>query len=179
MSASSEGAIAASATSGSALIAKKTPPRVPSALQRAAIEAEPQPVLVRAGPGAGKTYCLIERIRFLIENRGLDPARICVFTFTNKAAGEIAARLDDELGPRVENVKRGTIHSFCAELLREFGGHVGLEEGFGIADEQYQRSILRRLGVPVRMHKSVLDSFARFRFRGEPLGHRYEKYFEA
>ncbi|HEX3533448.1 MAG TPA: UvrD-helicase domain-containing protein, partial [Gemmatimonadaceae bacterium] len=57
--------------------------RTPSASQRAAIEAEPQPLLVRAGPGAGKTYCLIERIRFLIDKRGFDPSRICVFTFTN------------------------------------------------------------------------------------------------
>ena len=152
-------------------------PRVPSPSQRAAIEAEPQPLLVRAGPGAGKTYCLIERIRFLIENRGFDPARICVFTFTNKAAGEIAARLDGELGPRVETVKRGTIHSFCSELLREFGDRVGLQDGFGVADEAYQISVLRRLRVPPKHCKRVLDAFSRYRFRGEPLGHRYEKYY--
>ena len=152
--------------------------RVPSESQRAAIEAEPQPLLVRAGPGAGKTYCLIERIRFLVENRGFDPARICVFTFTNKAAGEIASRLDGELGPRVESVKRGTIHAFCSELLRELGDQVGLQEGFGIADELYQRALLRRLKVPRKNHKSVLDAFARYRFRGEPLGHRYEKYYD-
>jgi len=153
-------------------------PRRPSTSQRAAIEAEPQPLLVRAGPGAGKTYCLIERIRFLVESRGFDPARICVFTFTNKAAGEIASRLDGELGPRVESVKRGTIHAFCSELLREFGDQVGLQEGFGIADELYQRALLRRLKVPRKLHKSVLDAFARYRFRGEPLGARYEKYYD-
>ena len=153
-------------------------PRVPSASQRAAIEAEPQPLLVRAGPGAGKTYCLIERIRFLVENRDFDPARICVFTFTNKAAGEIASRLDGELGPRVESVKRGTIHAFCSDLLREYGDQVGLQEGFGIADELYQQALLRRLKVPQKLHKSVLDAFARYRFRGEPLGHRYEKYYD-
>ncbi|MEO5904114.1 MAG: UvrD-helicase domain-containing protein, partial [Gemmatimonadaceae bacterium] len=95
-------------------------PLVPSDSQRAAIEAEPQPLLVLAGPGAGKTYCLIERIRFLVEKRGFDPARICAFTFTNKAAGEIASRLEKHLGQKAERVKRGTIHSFCAELLREF-----------------------------------------------------------
>ncbi|HVS59073.1 MAG TPA: ATP-dependent helicase, partial [Gemmatimonadaceae bacterium] len=153
-------------------------PRVPSASQRAAIEAEPQPLLVRAGPGAGKTYCLIERIRFLVENRDFDPARICVFTFTNKAAGEIASRLDGELGPRVESVKRGTIHSFCSDLLREYGDQVGLQEGFGIADELYQLALLRRLKVPRKLHKSVLDAFARYRFRGEPLSHRYETYYD-
>ena len=103
---------------------------------------------------------------------------MCVFTFTNKAAGEIAERLERELGERVERVRRGTIHAFCAELLREFGEHVGLQLGFGIADELYQRSVLRRLRVPAKMHKNVLDAFARYRFRGELLGHRYQKYYD-
>lgn len=132
-----------------------------------------------AGPGAGKTYCLIERVGFLIDKLGVAPERICVFTFTNKAAGEIAERLTRELGDRVERVRRGTIHAFCAELLREYGEHVGLEPGFGIADEPYQRTVLRRLRVPARMHKSVLDAIARYRFRGEPLGHRYQKVYDA
>jgi DNA helicase-2/ATP-dependent DNA helicase PcrA len=151
---------------------------VPSGAQRAAIEASLKPLLVVAGPGAGKTYCLIERVRFLIDSLGVDPARICAFTFTNKAAGEIAERLSRELGARVEAVKRGTIHAFCAELLREFGEHVGLQPGFGIADEAYQRLVLRRLKVPMRMQKSVLDAFARYRFRGEPLGRRYQKFYD-
>jgi superfamily I DNA/RNA helicase len=133
---------------------------------------------VLAGPGAGKTFCLIERIAFLIDKLGVNPERICVFTFTNKAAGEIAERLAHELGPRVERVKRGTIHAFCAELLREFGEHVGLQPGFGIADEPDQKSVLRRLKVPAKMQKSVLESFARWRFRGEPLGHKYQKYYD-
>ena len=111
------------------------PGRVPSPSQRMAIEAPAEALLVLAGPGAGKTFCLIERIRFLLEQLGMDPARICAFTFTNKAAGEIAERLARTLGPRAARVKSGTIHSFCAELLREFGSRVGLEKGFGIADE--------------------------------------------
>ena len=90
-------------------------PRVHSASQRLAIEGPPQPLLVLAGPGAGKTFCLIERIGFLIDKLDIKPERICVFTFTNKAAGEIAERLVRELGPRVERVKRGTIHAFCAD----------------------------------------------------------------
>src|SRR3954471_2272462 len=66
---------------------------IPSPSQREAIEAGAEPLLVLAGPGAGKTFCLIERIRFLLEHLALDPARICAFTFTNKAAGEIGERL--------------------------------------------------------------------------------------
>ena len=141
----------------------------PSSSQREAIEAPSGPVLVLAGPGAGKTFCLIERIRFLIERLDVDPEKICVFTFTNKAADEIASRLERELDTRVERVKRGTIHSFCAELLREFGSSVGLEPGFGIADDEYQLSVLGRLEGYRRWHNSVLSRFSAFRFRGHAL----------
>ncbi|HEY8166408.1 MAG TPA: UvrD-helicase domain-containing protein [Gemmatimonadaceae bacterium] len=141
----------------------------PSGSQYAAIAAEPGPLLVLAGPGAGKTYCLIERIRFLIEQRGFDPARICAFTFTNKAAGEIASRLQKTLGSRADRIKRGTIHSFCGELLREFGEQVGLKPGFGIADEEYQLSVLRRVGGYSRWHSVTLKNFTAYRFRGDAL----------
>ena len=141
-------------------------PPTPSPSQREAIEAPSEPLLVLAGPGAGKTFCLIERIRFLIENAGLAPERLCAFTFTNKAAGEIADRLARTLGDRATLVKTGTIHSFCAELLREFGSRIGLERGFGIADERYQRAVLRRLAVPPSWHSGLLTRFATHRFRG-------------
>jgi superfamily I DNA/RNA helicase/DNA polymerase III epsilon subunit-like protein len=145
--------------------------RTPSASQLRAIEAEPGPILLRAGPGAGKTFCLTERIRFLIEHHGVDPKRICAFTFTNKAAGEIATRLAERLGGRADAITRGTIHAFCATLLRQRGGAVGLEPGFGIADEEYQLSVLRRLDGPRKWHRQVLTRFAGHRFRGDPLQH--------
>ncbi|HYV95905.1 MAG TPA: UvrD-helicase domain-containing protein [Gemmatimonadaceae bacterium] len=155
-------------------------PVFPSPSQRSAIEAPPGPLLVLAGPGAGKTYCLIERIRFLIEAHGFDPARICAFTFTNKAAGEIAHRLETRIGAAAARVKRGTIHRFCADLLRELGGAVGLEQGFGIADEEYQLSALRRIEGPRRWHRNTLTRFSAHRFRGDPLLHNdlilFEKY---
>lgn len=154
---------------------------VPSDGQRDAIEGKPEPLLVLAGPGAGKTFCLIERIRFLIEVLGFPADRLCAFTFTNKAADEIAQRLERTLGPHAPSVKTGTIHAFCAELLREFGERVRLEPGFGIADERYQRAVLRRLGVPAPWHGGLLVRFAAHRFRDEPFRHRndadsYERY---
>ena len=141
----------------------------PSESQRAAIEAPCGPMLVLAGPGAGKTFCLIARIRHLIEVLGVDPARICAFTFTNKAAGEIATRLEKQLGDRAEHIKGGTIHSFCAELLRELGARIGLEPGFGIVDEDYQRTVLRRLEGHRPWHRGVLTRFSAHRFRGDEL----------
>ena len=161
-------------------------PRIASRAQRDAIEAPAGPLLVLAGPGAGKTYCLIERIRFLIEELGHDPARICAFTFTNKAAGEIAHRLGDRLGAAASKITRGTIHAFCAELLRELGPLVGVERGFGIADEDYQLSVLRRIEGPRRWHRYTLNRFSAYRFRGMPLLHddsrlfaQYERFLAA
>ncbi|HSJ65340.1 MAG TPA: UvrD-helicase domain-containing protein [Gemmatimonadaceae bacterium] len=143
--------------------------RTPSPSQRAAIEAPPGALLVLAGPGAGKTFCLTERIRFLIERHGVDPARICAFTFTNKAAEEIAHRLAERLGDAAGRMTSGTIHAFCAALLRAHGPLVGLEHGFGIADEDYQLGVLRRIEGPRHWHRSCLTRFSAYRFRGEAL----------
>jgi DNA helicase-2/ATP-dependent DNA helicase PcrA len=151
--------------------AADSPPLVASPSQRAAIEADAGALLVLAGPGAGKTHCLTERIHFLIEHLHFDPARICAFTFTNKAAGEIAHRLERRLGDAAAKIKRGTIHAFCAELLRELGAHVLLEPGFGIADEEYQLNTLRRIEGPRRWHRNTLTRFSAHRFRGDPLLH--------
>ena len=145
------------------------PDLIPSTRQREAIEAELGPLLVLAGPGAGKTFCLIERIRFLLEQRGLEPGRICAVTFTNKAAQEIAERLQKTLGKRGKEVKGGTVHALCAEILREHGEWVGVRRGFGIADEEYQRSALRRLGVWPKRQGQLLIRFGLHRARDRGL----------
>src|SRR5438093_8502967 len=78
--------------------------------QRRAIAAPLGPVLVVAGPGAGKTFCLIARINHLIGTLGIAPERICAVTFTNRAAEEIAVRLKHTLRDRADGITRGTIH---------------------------------------------------------------------
>src|SRR6266705_2238295 len=113
--------------------------------QRLAIEAPLGPVLVVAGPGAGKTFCLIARINHLINTRGLAPERICAVTFTNRAAEEIAVRLKHTLGDRAEGITRGTIHALCLALLREHAEAAG------------------RLNVPQEQRGSLLNRFSRHR----------------
>jgi len=131
--------------------------------QRLAIEAPLGPVLVVAGPGAGKTFCLIARINHLIHSVGIAPERICAVTFTNRAAEEIAVRLTHTLGERAEAITRGTIHALCLSLLREHAEAAGLKKGFGVADEQYQKVILARLHVPTEQRGSLLNRFSRHR----------------
>jgi len=141
----------------------------PSTAQARAITAPLGPVLVLAGPGAGKTFCLIQRIRYLVEDLGFDPSRIVAVTFTNRAAGEIATRLSTALGERADAIHRGTIHALCVELLREYGEEVGVPRGFGIADEEYQLQTLRRSGF-YKEGKWPLTRFSRHRLQGDPLG---------
>src|SRR5213592_3422247 len=128
-----------------------------------AIEAPLGPVLVVAGPGAGKTFCLIARINYLIDALHVAPERICAVTFTNRAAEEIAIRLKHTLGERAEPIARGTIHALCLALLREHAEAAGLRKGFGVADEQYQKAILGRLHVPQEQRGSLLNRFSRHR----------------
>jgi DNA polymerase III epsilon subunit family exonuclease len=134
----------------------------PLSRQREAIEAPLGPVLVVAGPGAGKTFCLTARIQRLIE-QGFDPHRICAVTFTNRAAEEIATRLTHPIGAQ------GTIHALCLSLLREHPDRAGLRKGFGVADEQYQDAILHRLRVPAERRGQMLNRFGRHRFQGYQL----------
>jgi DNA polymerase III epsilon subunit family exonuclease len=131
--------------------------------QRLAIEAPLGPVLVVAGPGAGKTFCLIARINHLIDSLGLAPERICAVTFTNRAAEEIAVRLKHTLGDRAEAITRGTIHALCLALLRQHAEAAGVRKGFGVADEPYQKVILGRLHVPIEQRGSLLNRFSRHR----------------
>ncbi|MFE6917929.1 ATP-dependent helicase [Streptomyces rubiginosohelvolus] len=84
--------------------------------QRAVVDHPGGPLLVLAGPGTGKTTTLVESVAARV-NRGGDPARILVLTFSRKAAVELrdrmAARLGAARGPQAT-----TFHSYCYALVR-------------------------------------------------------------
>jgi DNA polymerase III epsilon subunit family exonuclease len=157
-----------------------TPELTPFPKQVEAIAADPGPVLVLAGPGAGKTFCLIRRVAYLIEEKGLDPERICAVTFTNKAAEEVTARLHGRLGAVADQVTRGTLHALCLGILREHPEKLGLRRGFGVADEEYQKLLLRRLNVwPEKRRGALLILFGRHRLQGYELTEGDDAIFES
>ena len=79
-----------------------------------------RPLLIEAGPGSGKTRVLVERIKYLIEEKELDPSTFLVITFTRKAAQELKERLSEYLTKKeIEEMQISTIHSFCLEILNE------------------------------------------------------------
>jgi superfamily I DNA/RNA helicase len=125
-----------------------------------------------AGPGAGKTYCLICRIQHLIHELAIPPRRILAVTFTTKAAEEIASRLREVRGYAAEDVTRGTLHAICFKVLRDYAERCGLRPGFGVADQEYQLGVLKRLRVPEKRRAQVLTLFGLYRLQGRPLSER-------
>src|SRR5215471_13049450 len=144
-----------------------------------AVSAPIGPVMVLAGPGAGKTRCLTGRIQYLVEEMHAAPQRICAVTFTNKAAEEIIARLRQNMGPVAEQPWLGTIHALCLELLRPFARAMRLPPGFGVADENQQLAILNRLRVWKTRHRQLLGLFGLRRLTRYKLTHEDEATFNA
>ncbi|SHJ53006.1 UvrD-like helicase C-terminal domain-containing protein [Desulfatibacillum alkenivorans DSM 16219] len=90
-----------------------------NAVQESAVNHEGSPLLIKAGPGTGKTRTLTHRIARLVEKSGAAPESILAITFTNQAAREMAHRLKDMLGENGGKVFVATFHAFCLTLLRE------------------------------------------------------------
>ena len=92
----------------------------PNPEQVAAIRAEENTVAVIAGPGTGKTGTLVNRIAWLIEEKGVSPKEITAVTFTRQAAREMLERLEKRLGKkRVKGLTVGTFHAICLNLIEK------------------------------------------------------------
>jgi DNA helicase II / ATP-dependent DNA helicase PcrA len=110
--------------------------------QRAAVTAGSGPVLVLAGPGSGKTRVLTHRIAYLIRELGLPAESIMAVTFTNKAAGEMRARVESLLDGRVYGLRIGTFHAICARLLRREGERTPFGPNYVIYDTDDQLAVV-------------------------------------
>ncbi|MCR6546709.1 ATP-dependent helicase [Dehalobacterium formicoaceticum] len=101
-------------------------------------------ILVKAGPGSGKTRVLIERIKHLLLSK--KRCKILALTFSNLAADEMKNRLKEDtlISDLAENVTVGTIHSFCLDLVQSRGNLIGLGKELMIFESNSdQLSILR------------------------------------
>jgi len=116
----------------------------PSSDQKEAAEATERFVNVVAGPGTGKTTTLVHRVKYLIEQQKVDPSRILVLTFTNKAAFELVERLRIAGIHRAADIWAGTFHAFGLEFLRKYHQHFSLEPDVMVADRLHEMTLLVR-----------------------------------
>ncbi|MFC5436296.1 3'-5' exonuclease [Rhodanobacter umsongensis] len=113
--------------------------------QREAVCAPPGHYLVLAGAGSGKTRVLTHRIGWLTRAEHVPPWAILAVTFTNKAAGEMRARLEALIPGATQGLTVGTFHGIAHRLLRRHWREAGLPEGFQILDSDDQLRLVKRV----------------------------------
>jgi len=147
--------------------------------QKEAVQATEGPLLVLAGAGTGKTRVLTTRIAYILLNRLAWPGEILAVTFTNKAAREMAERVNQLTGAS-QSLWQGTFHSIGARVLRRHAELLGLTSSFTILDSDDQIRLLKTLmaeqGVdekeaPVKLLMSIIQSWKDQGLTPEKISH--------
>jgi DNA helicase-2/ATP-dependent DNA helicase PcrA len=124
--------------------------------QRAAVLHAGGPLLIVAGAGSGKTRVLTHRIAYLLAEREVAPGEVLAITFTNKAAGEMAARVAQLIGPRARSMWVMTFHSACVRILRREAKRFGYPANFSIYDaadsQRLMALVCRELELDARQY---------------------------
>ena len=130
------------------------------------------PYLLEAGPGTGKTETLTARVEVLLA-QGVDPRRILVLTFSNKAAGEMADRIAQKHQQAAAAMWIGTFHAFGLDVIRRFHAELGLPkdprlmdrtEAVDVLEAEFPRLNLthyRNLSDPTQIIADMLAAISR------------------
>src|SRR5512132_4064491 len=131
--------------------------------QRRAVTHDAGPLLIVAGAGTGKTTVITRRIAWLIAQRRARPEEILALTFTDKAAAEMEARVDQLVPYGYADVEIATFHAFGDSLLRGHSLEIGLQNDFSVLSRAEQVIFLRD-----RLFELPLS---RYRPLGDPTRH--------
>src|SRR3989344_254320 len=123
-----------------------------------AITKKDGPCVILAGAGTGKTYTIVEKIKYLIKNKIYSPERIVCITFSNEAAKNLLGRIENSIDidkSRMPVIK--TFHAFSSDLLRSFGDIIGINKEFKIIEPDEAKVLLfKNLRVPAgNCHKYI------------------------
>ena len=145
--------------------------------QRETIEFGAGVCVVLAGPGAGKTRTLTERIATLVERGTAAPSEILAVTFSNKAAEEIRRRLADRL-PRTDGLTVTTFHALGLSILREHAARLGRSPDFSIVDDDERRALVAEAAgtsPALRAIEAIKQGRAEPAATTAPVFNRYEQ----
>ncbi len=124
--------------------------------QREAVAHQGSPLLIVAGAGSGKTRVLTRRIAYLLAAREVSPSEVLAITFTNKAAGEMKARVAELTGLRSRAMWVMTFHSACVRILRREAPRFGYPSSFSIYDQADSQRLMalvcRELDLDTKHH---------------------------
>lgn len=113
----------------------------PNQSQEECIKALNGPIMVLAGPGTGKTFTVVERIKYML-SQNIMPESILCLTYSEAAAAEMKTRLVKEVGAIAGAVVIHTYHAFCTDVIKNNPIDFKLLDGLTVADEMTKRTLM-------------------------------------
>lgn len=125
--------------------------------QKEIVEFYGSPLRVLAGPGTGKTLCLVEKVNFLIKTRKITPSEITLVTFTRAAAGELRGRIGRSgIGPdKIPYVN--TLHGFAVNILRKYQSKAKLKPGFQPIGSDFTKLLIKDVFQELKQNNIYLS----------------------
>lgn len=143
--------------------------------QKQAVIHDQGPAILIAGAGTGKTTVITQRMAYLIAQKKAKPEEILAVTFTEKAASEMAERVDKLLPLGYSDLWIHTFHGFCERILKDYALEIGLSNDFKLLDttaawmlvrenlEKFNLDYYAPLGSPTRFIHALLSHFSRLK----------------
>jgi DNA helicase-2/ATP-dependent DNA helicase PcrA len=143
--------------------------------QNEAVIHDSGPLLIVAGAGTGKTTVLINRLAYLILEKGIKTDEILIMTFTEKATSEMTERADKILPYGYFDLWINTFHGFCERILREHALDIGLNSDFKLLNQTEQWILIKKnldafkldyyrpLGNPTKFIHELIRHFSRLK----------------
>lgn len=114
----------------------------PEPQQDEIINSDAYPMRVLAGAGTGKTFTMVRKIEYLIDEEDVSPDRILALTFTNNAADSMREKLNAKLGAAGYDIDAYTYHSICNEILTDYAYEAGIDPDFEVATDAEKYAIV-------------------------------------
>lgn len=116
----------------------------PNLKQKECIDSIEGSIMVLAGPGTGKTFTLIQRIKSMILDKKILPSSILCMTFSDAAASEMKERLISQVGKAATGVEINTYHAFCNNLIKQYPSKFELLDNVNLIDDISKTTLMKQ-----------------------------------
>lgn len=127
-------------------------------------------VMVLAGPGTGKTFTVIQRIKYMLE-KGIKPDSILCLTFSDAAANEMRTRLIKEMGVIASSVDIYTYHSFCNDIIKQNPMQFEMSANVKLISDTLKQELMKETIDEAKLEHFVAQRGDRYHFAKDFVNH--------
>lgn len=127
-------------------------------------------VMVLAGPGTGKTFTIIQRIKYMLE-QGIKPDSILCLTFSDAAAGEMRTRLIKEMGVLASSVDIYTYHSFCNDIIKQNPMQFDMSASVKLITDTLKQELMKETLDQLKLEHFVAQRADKYHFAKDFVNH--------